>query len=65
MLALFPPGARIEQGVLEVGGMQVTALAERFGTPLVVYAEEALRERVRLFRRAAPNARIVSDENFV
>ena len=59
MLALFPPGARIEHGVLEVGGLAVTELAERFGTPLVVYAEEALRERVRLFRRAAPAARIV------
>jgi diaminopimelate decarboxylase len=59
MLALFPAGARIEHGVLEVGGLPVTELAERFGTPLVVYAEDALRERVRLFRRAAPNARIV------
>jgi diaminopimelate decarboxylase len=39
--------------------MPVTVLSERFGTPLVVYAEEALRERVRMFRRAAPNARIV------
>ena len=39
--------------------MPVTELAERFGTPLVVYAEDALRERVRMFRRAAPSARIV------
>ena len=59
MLALFPSGARIEHGILEVGGMPVTELAERFGTPLVVYAEDALRERVRLFRQAAPSARIV------
>jgi diaminopimelate decarboxylase len=59
MLALFPPGARLEQGVLEVEGMAVTELAKRFGTPLVVYAESALRERARLFRRAAPNALVV------
>src|SRR5215211_2622377 len=56
MLALFPAGARLDQGVLEVEGMAVTELATRFGTPLVVYAENALRERARLFRRAAPNA---------
>src|SRR5829696_6075969 len=59
MLALFPPGARLDQGVLEVEGMAVTELAKRFGTPLVVYAENALRERARLFRRAAPNALVV------
>ena len=59
MLALFPPGTRVSDGGLELGGMRLTDLAERFGTPLVVYAEEALRERVRMFRRAAPNARIV------
>ena len=59
MLALFPSGARIDHGILEVGGMPVTELAERFGTPLVVYVEDALRERVRLFRQAAPRARIV------
>ena len=59
MLALFPPGARIEDGVLEVGGLAVTELAKRFGTPLVVYADDALRDRVRLFREAAPDARIV------
>src|SRR5829696_2562188 len=59
MLALFPSGARVDHGILEVGGMPVTELAERFGTPLVVYVEDALRERVRLFRQAAPKARIV------
>jgi diaminopimelate decarboxylase len=59
MLALFPPGARLEAGVLEVEGMAVTELAKRFGTPLVVYAENALRERARLFRRAAPSALVV------
>src|SRR5215213_9769972 len=59
MLALFPPGARLEGGVLEVAGMTVIELAQRFGTPLVVYAETALRERARLFRRAVPDALVV------
>src|ERR687898_352086 len=56
MLALFPGAARIAAGVLEVDGTPVTALAERLGTPLVVYSEEALRERARMFRRAVPDA---------
>ena len=37
----------------------MTDLAERFGTPLVVYAEEALRERARMFQRAVPDALVV------
>src|SRR5829696_2671000 len=59
MLALFPPGARVGGGVLELEGITVTELAGRFGTPLVVYAEPALRERARLFRRAAPDGLVV------
>ena len=59
MLALFPPGTRVAGGVLELDGATVTDLAERFGTPLVVYGEAALRERARLFQRAAPNALVV------
>ena len=39
--------------------MPVTDLAERFGTPLVVYAEDALRERARMFQRAVPDALVV------
>ena len=59
MLALFPGGTRVAAGVLELDGLPVTELAGRFGTPLVVYAEEALRERARLFRRAVPAALVV------
>ena len=59
MLALFPPGARIENGVLTLEGVAATELAERFGTPLVVYSEPALRERARMFQRAAPEALVV------
>jgi len=59
MLALFPGGARIEDGTLTLDGLAATELAERFGTPLVVYSERALRERAQLFRRAAPDALVV------
>jgi diaminopimelate decarboxylase len=53
MLELFPASARVEQGELVVGGVRATDLVERFGTPLVVYCEETLRERARALRGAA------------
>ena len=59
MLALFPAGTSVAAGELELEGLAATALAERFGTPLVVYSETALRERARLFRRAVPEALVV------
>jgi diaminopimelate decarboxylase len=59
MLALFPGGTRIAAGVLELDGIPATDLADRFGTPLVVYAEEALRARARMFQRAVPEALVV------
>ena len=59
MLALFPAGTRVAAGELELEGLGAVALAERFGTPLVVYSESALRERARMFRRAVPDALVV------
>jgi len=56
MIELFPAGSRIERGVLHLDGLAATELAERFGTPLVAYSEADLRERARLFLRAAPGA---------
>jgi diaminopimelate decarboxylase len=45
---LLPETARISpEGQLEVGGLDLVALAERFGTPLFVYDEEHLRMRCR------------------
>jgi diaminopimelate decarboxylase len=52
MLDLFPDSARIETGVLGLGGVPATELAERFGTPLVVYCEETLLARARALRQA-------------
>jgi diaminopimelate decarboxylase len=59
MLALFPSGTGVADRVLTLEGVAATELAQRFGTPLVVYSERALRERARLFRRAAPDALVV------
>ena len=47
MLELFPDSAAIEDGELRVGGLRASDLAERFGTPLVVYCEDTLRRRAR------------------
>jgi len=59
LIELFPQTATIEDGELHLGGVAASTLAERFGTPLVVYCERTLRERARMFRRAAPGALVV------
>src|SRR5207253_6512988 len=59
MLSLLPDRASLDGGRLSLGGIDARALAERFGTPLVVYCEETLRTRARAYRRAAPDALVV------
>ncbi|MEX2048169.1 MAG: diaminopimelate decarboxylase [Gemmatimonadota bacterium] len=59
MLDLFPDSASIEIGELTVGGVRATELAERFGTPLVVYCEETLRARAQEIRNAVPGALVI------
>ncbi|MDA0162476.1 diaminopimelate decarboxylase [Solirubrobacter ginsenosidimutans] len=64
LLTLFPPGAgRDADGMLRVGGCRADALAEQFGTPALIVAEPALRERAReyLAELAArwPRSRVV------
>ncbi len=44
-LALLPRSAEITAGRLSVGGSDLEELADRFGTPLIVYDEGELRER--------------------
>jgi diaminopimelate decarboxylase len=56
ILDLFPDSARVEGNELRVGDVPVSALAEEFGTPLLVYCEETVRERARAYRRGAPQA---------
>ncbi len=50
---VYPIGSRIdERGRLEVGGCDVIELAERFGTPAYVYAEDDIRTRARAYMDA-------------
>jgi diaminopimelate decarboxylase len=59
MLELFPDTARVEDGELTVGGVRASALAEEYGTPLVVYCEETVRATARAWRRGAGDAVVV------
>jgi diaminopimelate decarboxylase len=59
VLELFPDSARVGEGELEIGGVGASELAERFGTPLVVYCERTLRARAREFRAAVPDALVL------
>jgi diaminopimelate decarboxylase len=52
MLALFPDSARVQEGELALGGVSAPELADRFGTPLVVYCEETIRRQARTFTDA-------------
>ncbi|BDX33247.1 diaminopimelate decarboxylase [Mycobacterium antarcticum] len=48
LLGLFPPGTRVDgDGTLVVGGCRLDDLATRFGTPVLVVDEGALRRRAR------------------
>ena len=50
---VWPLGAaRSEEGVLEIGGLDVRDLAAEFGTPLLVLDEDDLRARCRAWRQA-------------
>jgi diaminopimelate decarboxylase len=52
----FPASATLDDGTLSLGGLSVTALADEFGTPVVVYCEQTLLEAARAYLRAAPGA---------
>src|SRR5207342_3656464 len=50
---VYPGGSRVnERGHLEVGGCDVVELAEEFGTPAYIYAEDDMRARARAYREA-------------
>jgi diaminopimelate decarboxylase len=50
---VYPAGSRVnERGHLEIAGCDVVELAERFGTPAYIYAEEDMRARAREYVRA-------------
>ena len=56
MLELFPDNAAVEDGELTIDGARASALADEFGTPLLVYSEPTLRGSAQAYRRAAPDA---------
>ena len=50
---VYPAGSRVnERGRLEIAGCDVVELAERFGTPAYIYAEDEMRARARAYRAA-------------
>ncbi len=50
---VYPAGSRVnEDGHLEIAGCDVVELAERFGTPAYVYAEDDIRHRAEEYTRA-------------
>jgi len=58
LLGLFPDSARCEGANLILGGLRTAALAEEFGTPLVVYCERTLRARARSLKAAVAGGQI-------
>jgi diaminopimelate decarboxylase len=59
LLPLFPDTAEIRDGVLWIGGHSAVELAEEYGTPLVVYCEETIRNAARAWRRGAGDGTVV------
>jgi diaminopimelate decarboxylase len=56
---VLPSTAAVVDGELAVGGLKASALAEEFGTPLVVYCEQTMLEQARAYRTSAPAARVL------
>ena len=57
--ALLPESAAVRDGELTVGGLGAGALAEEFGTPLLVYCERTVLGAARAYREAAPDALVL------
>ena len=65
LLSLFPPGSRTAgDGTLMVGGCRLDDIATEFGTPVIVVAEDALRNRAREYLDAFRNRWPRSDVAF-
>ena len=58
MLDLFPDSAHVERGELAIGGLRVSRLADEFGTPLVVYCEQTIRDRVHALKASIGQGRL-------
>jgi diaminopimelate decarboxylase len=57
--SLLPESAAVEHGELVIGGIGAEALAQEFGTSLVVYCERTVLVAARMYREAAPQALIL------
>jgi len=55
-MTLLPDSAAVEGGELTLGGIGASALAERYGTPLVVYCQQTLLAAAHAYHEAAPDA---------
>jgi diaminopimelate decarboxylase len=53
---IFPDGTAVDNGRLVIGGCDVVALAERFGTPLYLFDEASVLARARGYRDALRDA---------
>lgn len=51
--------ARLSDGGLTVGGVPLTEIAERFGTPAYLVDEDDVRSRCRTYRRAFPDGEVL------
>ena len=52
----FPASATVEDGELTLGGLRAAALADEFGTPVVIYCRSTLLAAARAYAQAAPEA---------
>jgi diaminopimelate decarboxylase len=59
LIELFPDTATVEDGELVVGAVRAAALAEEYGTPLVVYCRDTVLARARAYARVDPEALVV------
>ena len=64
LLSLFPPASELaDDGMLVVGGCRADELAEEFGTPVLVVAEQALRATAQAYKDGLrdrwPKSRVV------
>ena len=60
LLELFPDTAAVEGSELVLGGARATDLVREFGTPVVVYDEQTLRNQARAYAAAASMYDILS-----
>ena len=59
LIELFPETAAVEDGELVIGGVRACALAEEFGTPLVVYCRDTVLACARAYARVDPDVLVV------